>query len=136
MVRSLLIDRTRFLIALAALGDLLVFVLFIALTPIEHGSVEIEAIWRTGLPFAAVWFLASPWLGAFRTSTLTRLRLAAWRIPLTWLGCGIAAVMLRVWLTDRTFSWSFTLASIALLAAMLLAWRLLLVLAARRFRGA
>lgn len=114
------------------LGDALVFVLFIALTPIEHGSVEIAAFWRTGLPFAGVWLLASPWLGSLRLSTLTRLRLAVWRVPLIWLGCGVVAVMLRVWLTDRTFSWTFTIVSISLVAAMLLAWRLLLLLAARR----
>ncbi len=127
-------DRNHLLIALAVIGDALVFVLFIALTPIEHGSVEIEAFWRTGLPFAGVWLLASPWLGAFRASTLTRLRLAVWRVPFIWLGCGIVAVMLRVWLTDRTFSWTFTVVSIGLVAAMLLAWRLLLLLAARRIR--
>ena len=129
---NFLTDRKHVLVALAVLGDALVFVLFVALTPIEHGSVEIAAIWRTGLPFAAVWLLASPWLGAFRISTLTRLRLAAWRVPLIWLGCGIVAVVLRVWLTDRTFSWAFTIASIALVAAMLLAWRAILILAARR----
>lgn len=125
-------DRNRRLIALAVIGDALVFVLFIALTPIEHGSVEIAAFWRTGLPFAGVWLLASPWLGAFRVSTLTRLRLAVWRVPLIWIGCGIVAVVLRVGLTDRTFSWTFTIVSISLVAAMLLAWRLLLLLAARR----
>ena len=125
-------NRDHLLIALAVIGDALVFVLFIALTPIEHGSVEIAAFWRTGLPFAGVWLLASPWLGAFRASTLTRLRLTAWRIPLIWVGCGIVAVMLRVGLTDRTFSWTFTIVSISLVAAMLLAWRLLLLLAARR----
>ena len=125
-------DRNRVQIAIAVLGDALVFVLFIALTPIEHGSVELAAFWRTGLPFAGVWLLVSPWLGAFRISTLTRWPLAVWRIPLIWLGCGIAAVMLRVWLTDRTFSWAFTLAAITLVAAMLLAWRTLFLLAARR----
>ena len=125
-------DRNHILIALAVLGDALVFVLFVVLTPIEHGSVEIAAYWRTGLPFAGVWLLVSPWLGAFRVSTLTRPRLAAWRVPLIWIGCGIVAVMLRIWLTDRTFSWAFTLASIALVAAMLLAWRTLLILAVRR----
>lgn len=129
---NLLTDRNRVLIALAVLGDALVFVLFVVLAPIEHGMVQIEAFGRTALPFAGVWFLASPWLGAFRLSTLTRLRLAAWRIPLIWLGCGIAAVLLRVWLTDRTFSWAFTIASITAVAVMLLAWRVLLALAARR----
>ncbi len=129
----LLTNRDRVLIAIAVLGDALVFVLFIALTPIEHGSVELAAFWRTGLPFAGVWLIASPWLGALRISTLTRWRLAVWRIPFVWIGCGIVAVMLRVWLTDRTFSWAFTIASITLVAAMLLAWRTLLLLAARRF---
>lgn len=131
---KLLSESNRALVAIAVLGDALVFVLFIALTPIEHGSVEIAAFWRTGLPFAGVWLLASPWLGAFRISTLTRWRLAVWRIPLIWLGCGIAAVMLRVWLTDRTFSWAFTIASITLVAAMLLVWRTLLLFAARRIQ--
>ncbi|MCY3896906.1 MAG: DUF3054 domain-containing protein [Chloroflexi bacterium] len=127
-------DRNLVLITLAVVGDALVFVLFIALTPIEHGSVELAAFWRTGLPFAGVWLLVSPWLGAFRISTLTRWRLVVWRIPLIWLGCGIVAVMLRVWLTDRTFSWAFTIASITLVAAMLLAWRTLLLFAARRIQ--
>ena len=129
---NLLTYRNRVLIALAVLGDALVFVLFVVLAPIEHGMVQIEAFGRTALPFAGVWFLASPWLGAFRLSTLTRLRLAAWRVPLIWLGCGIVAVMLRVWLTDRTFSWAFTIASITAVAVMLLAWRVLLALATRR----
>ena len=129
---NFLTDRKNTLLAVAVLGDALVFVLLVVLAPVEHGSVQIEAFGRTALPFAAVWFLASPWLGAFRVSTLTRLRLAAWRVPLIWLGCGIVAVVLRVWLTDRTFSWAFTIASIALVAAMLLAWRAILILAARR----
>ena len=129
---NFLTDRKNTLLAVAVLGDALVFALFVALTPIEHGSVEIAAIWRTGLPFAAVWLLASPWLGAFRASTLTSWRMAAWRVPLIWLGCGIVAVMLRVWLTDRTFSWAFTIASITLVAAMLLAWRSAFALAAQR----
>ena len=129
---NLLTDRNHMLIALAVLGDALVFVLFVVLAPIEHGMVQIEAFGRTALPFAGAWFLASPWLGAFRASTVTRLRLAAWRVPLIWLGCGIAAVMLRVWLTDRTFSWAFTIASITAVAVMLLAWRVLLALAVRR----
>ncbi|MDE2867608.1 MAG: DUF3054 domain-containing protein [Chloroflexota bacterium] len=128
-----LTDRKRnTLVAFAVLGDALVFVLFIVLAPVEHGMVQIEALGRTALPFAGVWFVASPWLGAFRISTLTCWRLAVWRIPFIWLGCGVVAVMLRVWFTDRTFSWAFTLASITLVAAMLLAWRALLFVVARR----
>ncbi len=131
---KLLSESSRALVTVAVMGDALVFVLFVVLAPVEHGMVQIEAFGRTALPFAGVWFAASPWLGAFRASTLTRWRLAVWRIPLTWLGCGIVAVMLRVWLTDRTFSWAFTIASITLVAVMLLAWRTLLHLAARRIQ--
>ena len=129
---NFLTDRKHVLVAFAVLGDAMVFVLLVVLAPVEHGSVQIEAFGRTALPFAGVWFLASPWLGTFRASTLTSWRTAAWKIPLIWLGCGIVAVVLRVWLTDRTFSWAFTIASIALVAAMLLAWRAILILAARR----
>ena len=71
---NFLTDRKHVLVALAVLGDAMVFVLLVVLAPVEHGSVQIEAFGRTALPFAAVWLLASPWLGAFRISTLTRLR--------------------------------------------------------------
>ncbi len=116
----------------AAAGDLLIFASFVALTPLGHGVVQLEAFPRTALPFAGVWVAAAPWAGAFRVSTLASARVTLWRIPLVWLGCGAAAIALRVWLTDRSFSWAFTLASIAAVAAMLLAWRLLYTLAARR----
>ena len=71
---NFLTDRKHVLVALAVLGDAMVFVLLVILAPVEHGSVQIEAFGRTALPFAAVWFLASPWLGTFRASTLASLR--------------------------------------------------------------
>ena len=120
------------LILIAALGDLAVFAFFVFAGRAEHGIVQEAAFWRTALPFAAVWFALSPWLGAFRTSTLTSARASAWRIPLIWLLCGVIAVVLRVWLTDRTFQLTFALVAIGVQAVMLLGWRIVLSLVSRR----
>ena len=120
------------LILIAALGDLAVFALFVFAGRVEHGIVQEAAFWRTALPFAVVWFALSPWLGAFRASTLTSVRASAWRIPLIWLLCGIIAVVLRVWLTDRTFQLTFALVAIGVQAVLLLGWRVTLSLVSRR----
>ena len=120
------------LVSVAVLGDLAVFALFVFAGRAEHGIVQEAAFWRTALPFAAVWFALSPWLGAFRTSTLTSARASAWRIPLIWLLCGVIAVVLRVWLTDRTFQLTFALVAIGVQAVMLLGWRVPLSLVSRR----
>ena len=122
-------------ILVAALGDLAVFAFFVFAGRAEHGIVQEAAFWRTALPFAAVWFVLSPWLGAFRISTLTSARASAWRIPLIWLLCGVIAVVLRAWLTDRTFQLTFALVAIGVQAVMLLGWRVALSLVSRRIFG-
>ena len=123
------------LILIAALGDLAVFALFVFAGRVEHGIVQEAAFWRTAFPFAVVWFALSPWLGAFRASTLTSVRTSAWRVPLIWLLCGIIAVVLRVWLTDRTFQLVFALVAIGVQAVLLLGWRVALSLVSRRIFG-
>ena len=120
------------LVLVAVFGDLAVFALFVFAGRAEHGIVQEAAFWRTALPFAAVWFALSPWLGAFRTSTLMSAKASAWRIPLIWLLCGVIAVVLRVWLTDRTFQLTFALVAIGVQAVMLLGWRVVLSLVSRR----
>ena len=120
------------LVSVAVLGDLTVFAFFVFAGRAEHGIVQEAAFWRTALPFVAVWFALSPWLGAFRTATLTSARASAWRIPLIWLLCGVIAVVLRVWLTDRTFQLTFALVAIGVQAVMLLGWRVALSLVSRR----
>ena len=124
------------LVLVAALGDLAVFAFFVVAGRTEHGIIQDAAFWRTALPFAAVWFLLSPWLGTFRESTLTSVRMSAWRVPLIWLLCGVIAVVLRVWLTDRTFQLTFALVAIGVQAVMLLGWRVVLSLVSRRIFGA
>ena len=123
------------LVPIAALGDLAVFGIFVFAGRAEHGIIQEAAFWRTALPFAAVWFLLSPWLGAFRASTLTSVKASAWRIPLIWLLCGVIAVVLRAWLTDRTFQLVFAIVAIGVQGVMLLGWRVALSLVSRRFFG-
>ena len=123
------------LVPVAALGDLAVFAIFVVAGRAEHGIIQEAAFWRTALPFAAVWFVISPWLGTFRISTLTSVRTSAWRIPLIWLVCGIIAVVLRVWLTDRTFQLAFALVAIGVQGVMLLGWRVALSLLSRKIFG-
>ena len=123
------------IVLVAALGDLAVFALFVFAGRAEHGIVQEAAFWRTALPFAAVWFALSPWLGAFRASTLTSAGASAWRIPLIWLLCGVIAVVLRVWLTDRTFQLTFALVAIGVQAVMIFGWRVTLSLVSRRIFG-
>ena len=123
------------LVLVAALGDLAVFAFFVIAGRAEHGIIQEAAFWRTALPFAAVWFALSPWIGAFRSSTLTSARASAWRIPLIWLLCGVIAVVLRVWLTDRAFQLTFALVAIGVQAIMLLGWRVALSLVSRRILG-
>ena len=120
------------LVPVAALGDLAVFAIFVIAGRAEHGIIQEAAFWRTALPFAAVWFVMSPWLGAFRVSTLTSVRTSAWRIPLIWLLCGVIAVVLRVWLTDRTFQLAFALVAIGVQAVMLIGWRVVFSLVSQR----
>ena len=123
------------LVLVAALGDLAVFATFVVAGRAEHGIIQEAAFWRTALPFAAVWFALSPWLGAFRMSTLKSAKASAWRIPLIWLACGVIAILLRAWLTDRTFQLAFALVAIGLQAVMLLGWRVALSLISRRIFG-
>ena len=123
------------LVSVAAFGDVAVFALFVFAGRAEHGIIQEAAFWRTALPFAAVWFALSPWLGAFRTSTLTSARASAWRIPLIWLLCGVIAVVMRVWLTDRTFQLTFALVAIGVQAVMLVGWRVAFSLVSRRIFG-
>ena len=129
---NFLTDRKHVLVALAVLGDAMVFVLLVILAPVEHGSVQIEAFGRTALPFAGR--LVPGVALAGHISRLHADQLAHGRLanPPRLAGLWNRAVVLRVWLTDRTFSWAFTIASIALVAAMLPAWRVVLILAAGR----
>ena len=110
-------------IAVVLLGDMAVFLAFVILGKTEHGIIQSKALLRTALPFAIVWCVISPWLGAYRASTLSNLRTMAWRIPLTWLLCGLIALLARALLADRPLTPAFVLVALAVQGALLISWR-------------
>ena len=114
--------RPRY-IAVVLLGDITVFLAFVILGKTEHGIIQSRALLRTALPFAIVWCAISPWLGAYRASTLYNLRTTAWRIPLIWLLCGLVALLARALLTDRPVAPAFVLVALAVQGALLVSWR-------------
>ena len=115
------------------LGDITVFLAFVILGKTEHGIIQSRALLRTALPFAIVWCAISPWLGAYRTSTLHNLRTTAWRIPLIWLLCGFVALFVRAILTDRPLTLAFALVAIAVQGALLVSWRGVFMMVTRWF---
>ena len=128
--------RTQhWMVPIAALGDLAVFGAFVVVGGAEHGVGYGGAALRTALPFAAVWFVLGAWLGAFRVSTMTSVRVTAWKIPLIFLICGVIAVALRAWLFDRDFQLTFALVAVGAQVVMLLWWRAALALGGRRLFG-
>ena len=120
-------------IAVVVLGDMAVFLAFVILGQTEHGVIQGRAFVRTALPFAVVWFAISPWLGAYRASTLYNPRTTAWRITLIWLLCGVVAVLARALLTDRPLTLAFALVAIAVQGMLLVGLRGLFMIVAGRF---
>ena len=116
--------------AVVVVGDIAVFVAFVILGRSEHEITLGQALFRTALPFGFVWVVSSPWLGAYRASTLYNLKTMAWKIPLIWLLCGLVALVVRALLTDQSLILSFAIVSIAVQGVMLISWRGICMLAA------
>ena len=119
-------------IAVVLLGDLAVFLVFVALGKTEHGIIQVRAILRTALPFAVVWCTISPWLGAYKASTLYGLKTTAWKILLIWILCGFIAVLVRSLVTDRPLTLAFALIAIAVQGALIVIWRSVFMIVSRR----
>src|SRR5205809_8044686 len=76
-------------VIMLVIGDLLCFLIFAALGRSSHGEASgfaaIPQIVITALPFAAGWFLVSPFVGAFRHKIMAQPRAMAIRTALAWL---------------------------------------------------
>ena len=115
--------------AVVVSGDIAVFLAFVIFGKTEHEIALGQALLRTALPFGFIWVVSSPWLGAYRASTLYNLRTMAWKIPLIWLLCGLVALVGRAVLTDASLILSFAVVSIAVQGVMLISWRGVFMLA-------
>jgi DUF3054 family protein len=122
-------------------GDVVCFLIFAALGRNTHGEASgfaaIPQIILTALPFAAGWFLVSPFVGAFRREIVAQPRAMAIRTSLAWLLSWPVAMLLRGIFVDHAVP-PLTFALIVLLFNMVLlvVWRWLLALYnSRRKRG-
>jgi len=117
------------------IGDICVFILFIVLGKSEHGVTLSQSFIRTLLPFAISWFSISPWLGSYSISTLYSFKKMAFKIPLTWILCGVFAVIARAVITDSSFLITFAIVAIVVQGLFLIAWRCIFMLITLRYKG-
>ena len=115
--------------AVVAAGDIAIFFAFVIFGKAEHEITLGQALLRTALPFGFVWVVGSPWLGAYKASTLYNLGILAWKLPLIWLVCGLVALVVRAVLTDASLILSFAVVSIAVQGVLLISWRGVFMLA-------
>ncbi len=110
------------------IGDLLCFLVFAALGNGTHGEVTglaaIPHIIVTALPFAAGWFLVSPFVGAFRRDIVAQPRTMAIRTAVAWLISWPVTMLLRGIFVDHGIP-PLTFAIVVLLFNLLIleVWR-------------
>ena len=123
-----------FHIAVVVVGDIAVFLAFVIFGKAEHEITFGQALLRTALPFGLVWVVGSPWLGAYKASTLYNLSAMAWKMPLIWLSCGLVALAGRALLTDQSLILTFAIVSIAVQGVLLIGWRGAFMLAVTKLK--
>ncbi|TMC17755.1 MAG: DUF3054 domain-containing protein [Chloroflexi bacterium] len=121
------------------LGDALVFLIFAAIGRRSHGEAagldSLLQVALTAAPFAAAWFLVSPWFGAFRRTVVTQPKAMVARTALAWLTAWPLAMALRGFVVDRAIP-PLTFAVITLVSntILLLLWRAPLALLVKQRR--
>ena len=121
--------RNRRIITLA-IGDAIAFLIFASFGLKSHNEgLSIPQIIITALPFAAGWFLVSPFVGAFRSDIVANPRAMTNRTALAWLLSWPVAMALRWLLVERTQNTSpnafitFAIVVFVFNLAILLLWR-------------
>jgi hypothetical protein len=121
-------------------GDLFVFLIFATIGRSSHGEEAgldaILATIRTAAPFAAGWFLISPFVGAFKRGLEVQPGKMALRTLLSWLAAWPVAMALRIFFVDylinHSFNWggivTFSLITLITNTILLLLWRWLFAL--------
>jgi Protein of unknown function (DUF3054) len=115
-------------VIMLVIGDLICFLIFAALGRNTHGEASglaaIPQIIITALPFAAGWFLVSPFVGAFRHKILTQPRAMVMRTALAWLLAWPFAMLLRGIFVDHGIPpLSFAIVVLLFNMLLLLIWR-------------
>lgn len=129
-------------VIMLVIGDLICFLIFSALGRNQHrepsGVTAILQIILTALPFAAGWFLVSPFVGAFRHKILAKPGAMVIRTALAWLLAWPVAMLLRGIFVDHGIPpLSFAIIVLFFNMLLLLIWRWLFALTNNlRKRGA
>ena len=115
-------------VIMLVIGDLLCFLIFAALGRSSHreaaGFAAIPQIIITALPFAAGWFLVSPFVGAFRRKIQAQPRAMVIRTALAWLLAWPVAMLLRGLFVDHSIPpLSFAIVVLLFNMVLLLVWR-------------
>jgi hypothetical protein len=107
---------------LLVLGDALSFVAFAALGTQSHHQSD-NILW-VAFPFAAGWFLVSPFLGAFRRRNTSGLGRMLGRTEIAWLAAWPLTLLLRwVFSADHKMYVSFAIVILLANAVFLGVWR-------------
>ena len=115
-------------VIMLVIGDMMCFLIFAVLGRNTHGETSgfaaIPQIIITALPFAAGWFLVSPFVGAFRHKILAQPRTMAIRTALAWLLAWPVAMLLRGFFVDHAIPpLSFAVVVLLFNMLLLLVWR-------------
>jgi hypothetical protein len=126
---------------LLIIGDALIFIIFATIGRRSHheaaGLSSLVQVIITALPFAAGWFIVSPFIGAYRRGLEVRPRAMAGRTALAWLASWPLAMALRGIFVDHAVPpLSFALITLVSNTILLLVWRWPLALLVSRLKRA
>lgn len=108
-------------------GDIFLIFLFPFLGGASHASsVTVEGFTRNFVPFALTWLIVGAIGGAFKLGTIRSFRLAYTRLPALLAASGLIAVILRIVVFDRPFSFTFTIIAIAVTTLLITIWRIVI----------
>lgn len=132
-----LADNVR--LPLLIVGDAVIFLIFAAIGRRSHNeAVGLNALVQialTALPFAAGWFIVSPFIGAFRRGLEIRPGEMVKRTLLAWVLSWPVAMALRGIFVDHAVPpWTFAIITLISNTILLLAWRWSLSLIVSRRR--
>jgi len=123
-----------------AVGDAVVFLVFASVGRASHseaaGLGALGDVARTAAPFAIAWFVAAPFLGAYRRSATATPGAMLRRTELAWLAAWPLALVLRWAFTGHAPPPAFALITLATNALFLGMWRGVFAIVAARAGGA
>lgn len=118
-------------------GDALVFLFFAVQGRATHqmslGDSPIVTALAVAAPFAMSWFVVAALIGAFRPEVMPRPGQMLARTIVAWLIAGPIGLVVRAAVLRREIALPFAVATLGIVAALLLGWRLAFSLTLRRW---